>query len=71
MSEGVFDPSTTLNDVVGGTLINDTMSRFPFDEIAEYKEYWIVGLVVLLIIGYYSYDLVLKNNNTLKVMLDK
>lgn len=79
MSEGVFDPMITLDEV--GKLGNNVKEvikpleeiipteSFPFSEIAEKKEYWILGLLVLLIIGYYTYDLVLKNNETFNKMI--
>jgi hypothetical protein len=79
MSEGVFDPMITLDEVV--TLSNNikevinpiegTISGdFPFSDIVEKKEYWVIGLLVLVIIGYYTYDLVLKNNETFKNMIN-
>jgi hypothetical protein len=79
MSEGVFDPMITLDEV--GKLGNNVkevikpleeinpIESFPFSEIAEKKEYWVIGLLVLVIIGYYTYDLVLKNNETFKEMI--
>jgi hypothetical protein len=77
MSDGVFDPMITL-DAVGklGNNIKEVIKPieenisggFPFSDI-ENKEYWVIGLLVLVIIGYYTYDLVLKNNETFKNMI--
>ena len=79
MSEGVFDPMITLDEV--GKLGNNVkevikplekinpIESFPFSEISEKKEYWVIGLLVLVIIGYYTYDLVLKNNETFKGLI--
>ena len=74
MSEGVFDPMITLDEVGKlGNNVNEVIKpleeinpieSFPFSEIVEKKEYWVIGLIVLVIIGYYTYDLVLKNNET-------
>ena len=84
MSEGVFDPMITLDEVseLGNTVkevikpltaspsvLKKPIESFPFGEIAEKKEYWVIGLLVLAIIGYYTYDLVLKNNETFKEMI--
>lgn len=79
MSEGVFDPMITLDEVseLGNTVKEvikpleniKPIESFPFGEIAEKKEYWVIGLLVLAIIGYYTYDLVLKNNETFKEMI--
>ena len=79
MSEGVFDPTISLDEVskLGNNVKEvikpleeiNPIESFPFSEIAEKKEYWILGLLVLLIIGYYTYDLVLKNNETFNKMI--
>ena len=79
MSEGVFDPTVSLDEVskLGNNVKEvikpleeiNPIESFPFSEIAEKKEYWILGLLVLLIIGYYTYDLVLKNNETFNKMI--
>lgn len=47
-----------------------SLNDYPFSDIVEKKEYWVLGLVVLFIIGYYTYDLVLKNNETFNKMLN-
>jgi hypothetical protein len=79
MSEGVFDPMISLDEVsklgnnvkqVIKPLEDISLSGFPFSEISEKKEYWALGLLVLLIIGYYTYDLVLKNNETFNKLLN-
>jgi len=79
MSEGIFDPTISLDEVskLGNNVKEvikpleeiNPIESFPFSEIAEKKEYWILGLLVLLIIGYYTYDLVLKNNETFNKMI--
>ena len=79
MSEGIFDPTISLDEVskLGNNVKEvikpleeiNPIDSFPFSDIAEKKEYWILGLLVLLIIGYYTYDLVLKNNETFNKMI--
>ena len=79
MSEGIFDPTISLDEVskLGNNVKEvikpleeiNPIESFPFSEIAEKKEYWILGLLVLLIIGYYTHDLVLKNNETFNKMI--
>ena len=61
--------NTTLFDVPFD-LPFDLSFDLPIDDIVEYKEYWIVGIVVLLLIGYYSYSIVMKNSVTLKELLN-
>jgi hypothetical protein len=79
MSNGVFDPTLTLDAVKNATKSlegthNTEIFDLPFDlpisNIVEYKEYWIVGIIVLLLIGYYSYSIVMKNSGTLKDLLN-
>ena len=78
MSEGVFDPTVSLDEVnklgdnvkeIIKPLKINPIESFPFSEITEKKEYWALGLLVILIIGYYTYDLVLKNNETFNGMI--
>ena len=79
MSEGVFDPTVSLDEVskLGDNVKEvikpleeiNPIESFPFSEIVEKKEYWVLGLLVILIIGDYTYDLVLKNNETFNKMI--
>ena len=79
MSEGIFDPTVSLDEVskLGNNVKEvikplkeiNPIDSFPFSEIAEKKEYWVIGLLVIIIIGYYTYDLVLKNNETFNKMI--
>ena len=79
MSEGVFDPTVPLDEVskLGNNVKEvikpleeiNPIESFPFSEITEKKEYWMIGLLVIFIIGYYTYDLVLKNNETFNKMV--
>jgi len=51
MSEGVFDPTVSLDDLLDVSNITDDID-FSFD---TNKEYWIVGILILFIIGYHIY----------------
>ncbi len=56
MSDGIFDPKVSL-DMVGDINISDKINISDIINLEENKEYWLVGLLVLIIIGYYSYEL--------------
>ena len=52
MSDGVFDPTVSLDDLSDVSNITGNID-FSFD---TNKEYWIIGILVLLIMGYYLHD---------------
>lgn len=69
MSDGIFDPSVSLDDVVGTVKtssinpvkeLGDTdifnLDNFSLEKLGETKEYWLVGLLILFVIGYYTYN---------------
>ena len=69
MSDGIFDPSVSLDDVVGNAKtssinpvegLGDTdifnLDNFSLEKLGETKEYWLVGLLILFVIGYYTYN---------------
>ena len=69
MSDGIFDPNVSLDDVVGtvkmGAInpvkeLGDTelfnFDNFSLDKLGETKEYWLFGLLILFVIGYYTYN---------------
>ena len=58
MSDGVFDPTVSLDDLSDVRNITSDID-LSFD---TNKEYWILGILILFIIGYYLYD----NFNTLE-----
>jgi hypothetical protein len=58
MSDGIFDPKVSIESLDGfEKKISDTINL-------EYKEYWLIGLLVLIIIGYYSYELFKETSKT-------
>tara|TARA_Y100000591_G_C21637680_1_gene596144 strand:- start:49 stop:324 length:276 start_codon:yes stop_codon:yes gene_type:complete len=77
MSDGIFDPNVSLDEVVGGidtTMIKEISDMDTFeindiniDIISNYKEYWIIGFLFVCILGYYTYT----NRDELIVQLDK
>ena len=69
MSDGIFDPNVSLDDVVGTVKtssinpvkeLGDTdifnLDNFSLEKLGETKEYWLVGLLILFVIGYYTYN---------------
>jgi len=76
MSDGIFDPNISLDDVKNaGNIVKEVIkptevSDFTISNIIDDKEYWVLGLIVLFIIGYYTYDLVLKNNETFNNLIN-
>ena len=77
MSDGIFDPSVSLDDVVGnvksGSInpvkeLGDTdvfnLNNFSLEKLGETKEYWLVGLLILFVIGYYTYNNVKELNGS-------
>ena len=88
MSEGIFDPSVQLNEmmeVVSDSSISevtkvipevtlpendissigDVFDGFNITNIEENKEYFIVGLLILCVIGYYTYNNIIQMNDSL------
>ena len=61
MSDGVFDPSVSLDDLnnVGGSLTykgNDGLFDISLDTLINNKEFLVLGILILIMIGYYTYD---------------
>tara|TARA_B100000700_G_C14811286_1_gene745298 strand:+ start:589 stop:855 length:267 start_codon:yes stop_codon:yes gene_type:complete len=69
MSDGIFDPNVSLDDVVGtvkmGAInpvkeLEETelfnFDNFSLEKLGETKEYWLFGLLILFVIGYYTYN---------------
>ena len=77
MSDGIFDPNVSLDGIKNaGNIVKEVIkptevSDFTISNIIDDKEYWVLGLIVLFIIGYYTYDLVLKNNESFNKLLSK
>lgn len=102
MSQSVFDPSVSLNEVINVvsdsaipevvkaipevakaipevakaipeislpendiTKIGDVFDGFSMETIDEHKEYFIVGIVILCVIGYYTYNNIIQMNDSL------
>ena len=78
MSDGIFDPNVSLDDVVGnvksGSInpvegLGDTdifnLDNFSLEKLGETKEYWLVGLLILFVIGYYTYNNVKELNGSI------
>jgi hypothetical protein len=79
MSNGIFDPSVSLDDVVRTVKIDsinpvkelvDTdvfnLDNFSLEKLGETKEYWLVGLLILFVIGYYTYNNMKELNGSIK-----
>ena len=77
MSDGIFDPNVSLDDVVGTVKtssinpvkeLGDTdifnLDNFSLEKLGETKEYWLVGLLILFVIGYYTYNNVKELNDS-------
>lgn len=77
MSDGIFDPSVSLTDVVDTIQsksinpvkeLGDTdvfsLDNFSLEKLGETKEYWLVGLLILFVIGYYTYNNVKELNDS-------
>ena len=82
MSNGIFDPSVSLDDVVGTVktssinpvkelgdtdifnLDNFNLDNFSLEKLGETKEYWLFGLLILFVIGYYTYNNVKELNDS-------
>lgn len=61
MSDGVFDPSVSLDDLnnVGGSLTDkgiDGLFDISLDTLINNKEFLVLGILILIMIGYYTYD---------------
>jgi hypothetical protein len=78
MSNGIFDPSVSLDDVVGTVKtssinpvkeLGDTdifnLDNFSLEKLGETKEYWLIGLLILFVIGYYTYNNVKELNDSI------
>ena len=95
MSQGIFDPSVPLNEVINVvsdsaipkvakaipevakaipeislpendiTKIGDVFDGFSMETIDEHKEYFIVGILILCVIGYYTYNNIIQMNDSL------
>ena len=76
MSNGIFDPNVSLDDVIGNVKsesINPVekidnidlfnLDNFSLEKLGEIKEYWLVGLLILFVIGYYTYNNVKELND--------
>tara|TARA_B100000212_G_scaffold277731_1_gene217345 strand:+ start:705 stop:971 length:267 start_codon:yes stop_codon:yes gene_type:complete len=77
MSDGIFDPNVSLDDVVGNVKTSSinpvkdladtdvfSLDNFSLEKIGETKEYWLVGLLILFVIGYYTYNNVKELNDS-------
>ena len=69
MSDGIFDPNVSLDDVVETVKYSSinpvkelgdsdvfNLDNFSLEKLGETKEYWLVGLLILFVIGYYTYN---------------
>ena len=61
MSDGVFDPSVSLDDLnnVGGSLTDkgiDGLFDNSLDTLINNKEFLVLGILILIMIGYNTYD---------------
>ena len=76
MSEGIFDPNVQLNEMMEVvsdsniaendiSAIRDVFGGFDITNIEENKEYLLVGLLILCVIGYYTYNNILQMNDSI------
>lgn len=76
MSEGIFDPNVQLNEMMEVvsdsnlaendiSVIGDVFDGFDITKIEENKEYLLVGLLILCVIGYYTYNNILQMNDSI------
>ena len=76
MSEGIFDPNVQLNEMMEVvsdsniaendiSAIGDVFGGFDITNIEENKEYLLVGLLILCVIGYYTYNNILQMNDSI------
>ena len=61
MSDGVFDPSVSLDDLnnVGESLTDKGINGLldiSLDTLINNKEFLVLGILILIMIGYYKYD---------------
>lgn len=76
MSEGIFDPNVQLNEMMEVvsdsnlaendiSVIGDVFNGVDITKIEENKEYLLVGLLILCVIGYYTYNNILQMNDSI------
>ena len=62
VAKAIPEISLPENDI---TKIGDVFDGFSMETIDEHKEYFIVGIVILCVIGYYTYNNIIQMNDSL------